>query len=342
MDELRTLARKLGFLFATMFALITALFTGLLTYTPDSRVSLSSMDPIRKLEAWHPRDITQNATQAPSRVRKGYELVAHTADYLGPEAPDPEMRFTGNHMNCTSCHLKAGTQAGAASWVGVAARFPQFGGRSNRVGTLEDRINGCMERSMNGRKLPVDSEPMQAMVAYMEWLGEDLPEAEAAAYQGFPRLKIPEGAVDLQAGEAVYAKDCAVCHGAGGQGISKPDGGYIYPPLWGPDSFNDGAGMHRVLTAAQFIKGNMPYGLATRESPVLTDEEAFQVAGYINSFDRPHKTGTEADYPDRTLKPVSTPYGPWADDFSPQQHQYGPFPPIIAYYKEYYNLTKTK
>ena len=86
----------------------------------------------------------------------------------------------------------------------------------------------------------------------------------------------------------------------------------------------------------------MPFGLATWENPKLTDIEAYHVAGYINSFTRPIKPNTEADYPDKKLKPVSTSYGPWVDNFTPEQHKYGPFPPIITYYKEKYNISKTK
>lgn len=118
--------------------------------------------------------------------------------------------------------------------------------------------------------------------------------------------------------------------------------GYKYPPLWGADSYNNGAGMHRVITAAQFIKGNMPFGQATWVNPKLTDEEAYHLAGYINSFERPRKSNLEKDYPDLKLKPVSTPYGPWADDFSADQHKNGPFPTIIKYYKLEYGITKSK
>jgi thiosulfate dehydrogenase len=100
--------------------------------------------------------------------------------------------------------------------------------------------------------------------------------------------------------------------------------------------------MNRVITSAEFIKGNMPFGQATWDKPKLTDEEAFHVAGYINSFDRPKKKNKEDDYPDKKLKPVSTPYGPWVDDFSPEQHKYGPFLPIIEHYKEKYDIVKTK
>ena len=115
--------------------------------------------------------------------------------------------------------------------------------------------------------------------------------------------------------------------------------GYLFPPLWGPDSFNDGAGMGRVLTAAKFIKARLPLG-----KPDLTDDEAFDVAAFINSNPRPQMPNLEKDYPDRATKPVDNPYGPFADSFSEDQHKYGPFQPIEAYYKalkEAKNAAKT-
>jgi thiosulfate dehydrogenase len=279
----------------------------------------------------------------PELVKRGYDLVTETASYLGPNAPDKSLRYSGNNLACANCHLKSGTQAGAASWAGIMERFPQFSGRENRIITLEDRINGCLERSMNGKKLPITSESMQAMVAYMDWLGTDMPSGLKKAYKGYVSLKIPEEVVDLKYGKEVYDKECVVCHGANGQGIKKTSGpGYLYPPLWGKDSYNDGAGMNRVLTAAQFIKGNMPFGQATKDRPKLTDSEAYHVAGYINSFERPIKKDKEKDYPDLKLKPVSTPYGPWLDEFSAEQHRFGTFNEIIEYYQEKYNIKKTK
>jgi len=341
MDSVRYLARKLMMLFGVLFVLMGLLFVGLITYRPVATESVV-VQALPPAAAWQPRDILTVWESTDPRIRQGYLLVSETARQMGPAAANPTDRYSGNNLSCTHCHLKGGTQAGSASWVGVAARFPQFGGRSNRIGTLEDRINGCMERSMNGRKLPDDSEAMQAMVAYMEWLGEDLPADREKEYEGYAPIRIPERAVDLEAGQAVYERECAVCHGAGGQGVPDAARGYLYPPLWGPDSYNDGAGMHRVITAAEFIRGNMPFGVATRDNPKLSDEEAFDVAGYINRFERPHKAGTERDYPDRKLKPVSTPYGPWDDEFTAEEHKYGPFLPIISFYKEKYQITKTK
>ena len=341
MESVQYLARRLMMLFLIVFGLIGVLFIGLITYRPTPSGSAEIPGPLATDE-WHPRNILTEWESASPLVRRGYQLISESPHMMGPRAEDPANRYTGNNLACTNCHLKGGTQAGSASWVGVASRFPQFGGRFNRIGSLEDRINGCMERSMNGRPLPDDSEPMQAIVAYMEWLGKDLPAGKEKEYEGYAPIRLPERAADLQAGKGVYERDCALCHGTGGQGIANPAGGYLYPPLWGPDSYNDGAGMHRVITAAEFIRSNMPLGMATQDTPKLSDAEALDVAAYINSFERPHKPGTEEDYPDRKLKPVSTPYGPWADEFTAEQHKYGPFLPIIAFYKEKYDITKTK
>lgn len=278
-----------------------------------------------------------------AEVKYGYLILTETSKWIGPAAEEPGMRYAGNNLACSNCHLKAGTQAGSGSWVGVTDRYPQFRGRENKIGTIEDRINGCMQRSMNGKKLGEETREMQAMVAYMTWLGEGIPEDKIAEFKGYPKIQIPEVAVDLEKGKAVYTQHCVICHGEDGQGAPQPNGpGYVYPPLWGTDTYNNGAGMHRVITAAEFIRSNMPYLEATKDNPKLTDEEAYHVAGYINSFSRPEKSELAADFPDKKLKPVSTPYGPWTDDFSPEQHKYGPFQPIIEYYQKEYGIKKTK
>jgi thiosulfate dehydrogenase len=137
-------------------------------------------------------------------------------------------------------------------------------------------------------------------------------------------------AADPARGGEVYRANCAVCHGANGQGVRNADGGgYSYPPLWGPDSFNTGAGMHRIITAANFIRANMPYGV-THESPLLTEEQAFDVAAFINVQPRPERSGLDRDYPDRRRKPVDAPFPPYADDFSQEQHTFGPWTTIRA------------
>ena len=275
-------------------------------------------------------------------IKYGHELFIKTPKYLGPDNGDPDKVYTGNRLACNNCHLKSGTKPFSAPLIGIVKRFPQFRGRENKIGTIEERINGCMERSMNGRKIPSDGKEMQAFVTYLTWLSRLAPEDGKVAGQGFVKVEIPNRKVDLIHGQQVFEKNCIVCHGKNGQGVKRPESfTYEYPPLWGNDSYNNGAGMTRVITAAQFIKANMPFG-TTYEAPVLSDGEAYDVAGYINQQQRPEKPNREADFPDLIKKPVSTPYGPYADNFPIEQHQLGPFQPIMEYYKSEFNSIKSK
>ena len=321
--------------------LLIAIF--LFTYESNPEFELAPVTE-NTLEFWDPQKLIFNNDKADELVKKGYLLVAESSKYMGPLAEDPKLSFAGNNLSCTNCHLNGGTLSGSASWIGILDRFPQFRERENKMGTIEERINGCMERSMNGIKLSKNSTQMKAMVAYMDWISRELPKLNSKVFKGYPAIIIPEVAVDLTQGKKIYEKECTLCHGTDGKGIRNKDAeeGYLYPPLWGKDSYNDGAGMHRVITAAAFIKNNMPYLQANWENPKLSDEEAYHVAGYINSFQRPEKQNKTADFPDKKLKPVSTPYGPWTDNFSAEQHKYGPFPPIISYYQKTFGLTKTK
>jgi len=275
-------------------------------------------------------------------IKYGFELFKNTPKYLGPENGDSTMVYAGNNLSCNNCHLYAGTKPYSAPLIGVVDRFPQFRGRENKMGTIAERINGCMERSMNGKMMPEDSREMQALIKYMDWLGSFAESKGKFEGRGFTSITIPERAVNLDHGEQIFTNICSACHGTDGQGQRfKNSLVYQYPPLWGDDSFNNGAGMNRVITAAQFIKSNMPYG-ATFDNPVLSDEEAYDVAGYINQQFRPIKPNSEKDFPDLKRKPASTPYPPYVDDFSIHQHQLGPFQPIMAYYKLNYGITKTK
>ncbi|XOV93964.1 MAG: c-type cytochrome [Bacteroidota bacterium] len=341
--QLEKLIRFIYRLLNLVAALLFLVVGFLVTYQVNPSIfEQKTVDPL----TWKPGNIEKDLPEGRKGklVKYGYLLTSESSKWMGPMAKDPEMRYSGNNLACKNCHLDVGARAGSGSWVGVVNRFPQFRARENKIGTIKERVNGCMERSMNGRKLPENSTQMEAIVAYMEWLGEDLPMERENEFKGYPKIEIPEVAANPALGKSIYEKECQSCHGENGQGIWLADStkGYQYPPLWGNDSFNHGAGMNRVLTAAEFIKGNMPYGLATRDNPKLTDEESYHVAAYIDSFERPLKANAEADFPDKKLKPVSTPYGPWEDDFSADQHKYGPFQPIMAFYKEKYDITKTK
>jgi thiosulfate dehydrogenase len=263
-------------------------------------------------------------------VKYGHALVTNTANEIGPTVADPNKRFSGNNLACQNCHLQAGTQPYAMPLTGIWGQFPQYRGREGAVATLEDRINGCMQRSMNGRPLPLDSNEMKAFTAYMRWLSTGIPTGASLIGAGTLRIKEPARAADPSRGASVYADVCSVCHGADGIGQRAPYGaGYQIPPLWGPDSYNNGAGMSRILTVAAYAMHNMPIGTAFN-APVLTDEQAYDVAAYIISQRRPEKANLEKDFPIRLQKPIDTPYGPYVDGLSLEQHKYGPFGPIRA------------
>lgn len=210
-------------------------------------------------------------------IRRGQALLRYTRDSL------PE--HVGNKLRCVSCHPDDGRRANAMPWIGVYGRFPQYRSRTGGVDLLEDRINDCFRRSMNGRALAMDSRDMRDIVSYMAYLSRGIPAGAMVEGQGLPRLSVTRG--DTIAGAAIFASTCARCHGADGQGTA------VATPLWGKASFNIGAGMARVRTAAAFIRYNMPF-----DTPgSLTDQQAFDVARYVTSRPRPDFRGKELDWP---------------------------------------------
>lgn len=205
----------------------------------------------------------------------------------------------GNGLNCSSCHLNGGTVAKASPFVGVAAQFPRYAARPGREIDLEERINGCFKRSMNGKPVPKKSKEMQAMVAYFKWMNNGYKMDEKIPGRGIGKIDntiVPNAAN----GKQLYQAQCAVCHGANGEGVQKPDGSYVFPAVWGDESFNIGAGMARTYTAAAFIKSNMPMGHSTR-FPLghggLSDQEAVDVAEYFSHIKRPDFPEKINDWP---------------------------------------------
>ncbi|MBI3381914.1 MAG: c-type cytochrome [Aquabacterium sp.] len=264
-------------------------------------------------------------------VRYGKDLTDRTFAFIGPEVKNPKMRFAGNNLTCASCHEASGTKKFAIPWVGAHATFPQYRGREDQISTLEERVNGCMERSMAGKPLPLDSVEMKAFVTYMHFLSKGIPVGSKVEGQGLPAFTAPNRRADTVAGSKLFQDNCAACHGQQGQGIRAgavgSATGYTFPPLWGKDSFNHGAGMNRLLTAAAFIKANMPLGTGY-EQPKLTDDEAYDVAAFVLSHDRPLKAHTERDFPARWNKPVDAAFPPYVDGASADQHRFGPYPPL--------------
>ena len=269
-------------------------------------------------------------------IRYGRDLLVNTARYLGPEGMVGH--YLGNRMNCTNCHLDAGTRPYGLNFFSSHARYPQYRGRENAILTLSDRVNNCIERPHNGTPMPLDSKEMVAIVSYMKWLSQNVPVGHHVNGDDGIELQLPDRPADPGKGAEIFAVRCASCHGTGGQGLLAPDSAaYTYPPLWGKDAYQAGSSMHRVVKAARFIKANMPDKQATWKSPVLSDEEAIDVAAFINNdaeHARPHKKGmTSGDYPAINVKPIDYDMGPYKDTFSEAQHKFGPWKPIIEYHK---------
>lgn len=210
-------------------------------------------------------------------IRRGRALLANTRDSL-PDHVDSDLR-------CFSCHLREGTQSGALPLVGVYSRFPQYRSRNGLVNLLEDRINDCFERSMNGKSIQRDGPDMRHIVAYLAFMSEGIaPPGEVPG--GGVRALVPLSP-DTARGRTIFAETCTRCHGADGLGTP------LAPSLWGPRSFNIGAGMARLRTAASFIRDNMPNDRAV----VLTDQQAFDVAAYVIARPRPDFARKGDDWP---------------------------------------------
>jgi thiosulfate dehydrogenase len=230
-------------------------------------------------------------------------------------------------MNCQNCHLDAGTRIFGNNYSAVASTYPKYRARSGASENIYKRVNDCFERSLNGKALDTAGREMQAIKAYIEFLGSNVEKGQKAKGSGFKDLAFLDRASDPAKGKLVYQLKCQSCHQANGEGTLHPDGNeYAFPPLWGDNSYNDKAGLYRITTFARYVKYNMPIG-ATHDQPQLTDQEAWDVAAFVNSQPRP-TLDTPNDWPDIAQKPIDHPFGPFADGFSEAQHKYGPWKPI--------------
>lgn len=252
----------------------------------------------------------------------GHELIANTSYYLGPKG---KVASITNGMNCQNCHLEGGTIPWGNNYSAVVSTYPKFRARSGGIESITKRVNDCLERSLNGKAIDTNGREMRAILAYMHWLGDDVPKGttpKGAGIKDLPEMKRP---ADPIRGEAVYQQHCQSCHGIDGAGKANPEGcGYTYPPLWGPSSYNTGAGLYRISRLAGYVKYNMPFGIARYNTPVLTDEQAWDVAAFINTQPHPLKDISK-DWPDISKKPKDHPFGPFADGKTEAQHKYGPW-----------------
>jgi len=289
--------------------------TALLVKADSSKINTNKTD-------WQPPDTSSIPhTEDGDLIRYGRELIANTAYYLGPKG---KVAHVSNGMNCQNCHIDAGAKPYGNCFSAVASTYPTFRPRSGIIESIEFRVNDCLQRSLNGKTIDSTSKEMKAMVAYLKWIGKDVPKGIKPKGANTEELPFLERAADTASGRIVYQTKCITCHGKNGEGMLKPDSiAYLYPPLWGPHSYNNGAGLYRLTRFAGYVKNNMPFG-ATRDKPQLSNEEAWDVAAFVNSQPRPQKYFPK-DWPNIAMKSIDYPYGPYKDSFSQQQHKYGPF-----------------
>lgn len=222
-------------------------------------------------------------------ILRGYELTNDTSNVLRAEAAttaDGEQLV--NNLSCTSCHAGAGLEEDSSSLVGMSAVYPMYIARSGQIVTLEERINGCMVRSMDGQKFAPGDEDMDAMVAYMTYISEGIPVGADLSWRhrnSLDELPTP----NVADGEQMYQQSCIACHAGDGSGTGSNTG----PALWGKGSFNDGAGIARMTKMAGYIQNNMPLG----SEKSLSDQEASDLAAFILSQDRPEWKNHDKDWP---------------------------------------------
>ncbi|PIQ26292.1 cytochrome C oxidase Cbb3 [bacterium (Candidatus Blackallbacteria) CG17_big_fil_post_rev_8_21_14_2_50_48_46] len=259
----------------------------------------------------------------------GQDLLEKTPVYLGPQAKNPALRLAGNRLSCISCHLNGGKDSKAMGFMGISQRYPRYRALENRKITLRERINSCFERSLNAKPLADESRELKALESYIRQISQSTAPTETLAELQLPPLKLLTRAAHPKAGEKLYQYHCSACHGKSGEGQLKnnatPDQGYVFPPLWGQDSYGQGSNLNRLTLAARYIKANMPLG-----RPLLSAEEAYDIAAFINSHERPQLKQAEKDFPDRSKKPADVPYPPFADQQSSERHRFGPFTDLKA------------
>lgn len=266
-------------------------------------------------------------------VRYGRELMLRTAYYIGPNGVNG--RYTNNKMNCTNCHQDAGTKPYSLNLVMAFRNYPSYRAREGKVLTLAERINNCIMHPHLGRPLPLDSREMVGIMSYLKWLNDSTNVSTSTKGLKNVEIELPDTAASSVNGARLFAADCARCHGDNGQGKMRFDNvTYQYPPLWGLKAYQPGSSMHRIVKLAQWLVSNMPYDKATHDKPFLTPAQALDLAAFIND-DKIHQRPyvKEYQYPNPEEKAVDYDRGPFKDPFSDKQHKYGPYKPIIDYWR---------
>lgn len=260
--------------FSIIGAGLSLFFSKFIKFSPANSIETSApktkqIEGTASFNPPSPQDAPEDIKDA---VMLGYNTMTDTRKYAAG--------YVGNKLDCDNCHFNGGIteggKNGGLSLVGVAAIYPKYRKGQNIVEDLVTRTNDCFEKSMNGKPLPADSKEMTAIITYFQWISKGLSIYADIPWLGIKNIKSTQ-ITDPVAGKKVFTQQCAICHGNIGEGTLRA------PPLWGSDSFNDGAGMHKPENMAVFAYNNMP-----RTNPDLTVEQSADVAAFVSAQPRPH------------------------------------------------------
>lgn len=281
--------------------------------TPQAHAFLSTYlkGPIQNWPKKLPKKSEIPSGPQGAHIREGIAILEHTSQFAGPNAADPTHRLSQNNLNCISCHPAGtasdlpGTKYGQLPYINTIHEYPKLDIKTMKIITLQDRIRG-MFGGGNG-KLTDNSITMQSLMAYFTWLGTYTKPGSPIKGSYLKQLPPIQGAPSPARGKISYEQKCLSCHGDKGLGIPKANfstgGGYQIPPIAGNDTYSDGGHMYSVNVLARFIYGYMPQG-ATVEKPLLSPQEACDIAAYINTaLPRKHDPNKENYYPNPDFKP---------------------------------------
>ena len=237
--------------------------------------------------AFNPPNLEDAPPDIRDAVRLGYKIMTETKKYAG--------KYVGNDLTCTNCHFDGGRSLNTITLVGVGATYPLYRSRRDYATDLTLRTQGCFERSMNGTAPAWNSQIMQSLLVYFQWISKGIPIYAQIPWMPFPASLDNKHQPDAANGATVYGEVCARCHGDNGNGTP------IAPALWGDGAYNDGAGIHRIRTFSVFAWRFMP-----KNAPSLTQEQALDVAAFVREKPRPHFTST---HPDKVEREIALPIG---------------------------------
>ncbi len=277
--------KKLKFTLLTMAVLLVAFGSWYYWDQTKAHPAVAVDDPNYVPKAPSLADIPEG--EEGDKIREGHKLFMETSTALDG--------YVGNKLSCASCHANAGLGP-SLDLIGVTKEYPQYKSRGADMTDIRERVAGCFTRSMNGNALPLDSPEMDSMVAYLDYISQYVPDGIEGRPWAEVKMKgdLPEA--DAKAGEEMFRLSCASCHAIDGSG--NDEGSRYGLAVWGKDSYNNGAGMARLRTAAGFIQKYMPKAhMGTQGPGKLTDQEAVNLAAYINSNIRPDKPHKIFDWP---------------------------------------------